>query len=170
LEALALFVLVEGCLHSGRYTDVRDVGGHALELARAADDKEVIALVLARLGMAAAHERRLDEATERLTEAVEHARALGFPETAAWCCEGLGLVAAERGDPGRAARLLGAGESLRRAAGGVVQPAEAAAREAALSTIRRVLPVEDLRAALEHGRGLGLEAAAAEATGPWRTV
>jgi predicted ATPase/DNA-binding SARP family transcriptional activator len=170
LEALALFVLVEGCLHSGRYTDVRDVGGHALELARAADDKEVIALVLARLGMAAAHERRLDEATERLTEAVEHARALGFPETAAWCCEGLGLVAAERGDPGRAARLLGAGESLRRAAGGVVQPAEAAAREAALSTIRRVLPVEDLRAALEHGRGLGLEAAAAEVTGPWRTV
>jgi ATP/maltotriose-dependent transcriptional regulator MalT len=165
LEALALFVLAEGCLHGGRYAEVREVGGRALELARAADDQEAIALVLARLGIAAAHDRRLDGATERLTEAVEHARALGFPETAAWCCEGLGLVAAERGDPVRAARLLGAGESLRRAAGGVVQPAEAAARETALSAIHRALPVEEVQAALEDGRGLGLEAAAAEATG-----
>jgi non-specific serine/threonine protein kinase len=170
LEALALFVLAEGCLHGGRYADVRDVGGRALELARAADDQEAIALVLARLGIAAAHERRFDEATERLTEAVEHARALGFPETAAWCCEGLGLVAAERGAPVRAARLLGAGESLRRAAGGVVQPAEAAAREAALSTIHRALPEEEVQAALEDGRGLGLEAAAEEATAAGRAM
>ena len=139
LEALALFILAEGLLHGGRYADVRDVGGRALGLARTVGDTEVIAIVLARLGIAAAHERRLDEASEHLTEAVEHARALGFPETAAWCCEGLALVAAEPGDVVRAARLLGAGESLRRAGGGVVQPAEAAAREAALAAIHRAL-------------------------------
>ena len=165
LEALALFILAEGSLHGGRYADVRDVGGRALGLARTAGDTEVIAIVLARLGIAAAHERRLDEASEHLTEAVEHARALGFPETAAWCCEGLALVAAERGDVVRAARLLGAGESLRRAGGGVVQPAEAAAREAAVATIHRALPLEQVQAALEAGRGLSLDDAATEVMG-----
>ena len=165
LEALALFILAEGSLHGGRYADVRDVGGRALGLARTAGDTEVIAIVLARLGMAAAHERRLDEASEHLIEAVEHARALGFPETAAWCCEGLALVAAERGDVVRAARLLGAGESLRRAGGGVIQPAEAAAREAAMATIHRALPLEEVEAALEAGRGLSLDDAATEMMG-----
>ena len=170
LEALALFILAEGSLHGGRYADVRDVGGRALALARTAGDKEVIAIALARVGIAAAHERRLDEASEHLAEAVEHARALGFPETAAWCCEGLALVAAERGDVVRAARLLGAGESLRRAGGGIVQPAEAAAREAAEATIHRVLPVEQVQAALEAGRGLSLDDAAMEAMGTPRAM
>jgi predicted ATPase/DNA-binding SARP family transcriptional activator len=165
LEALALFTLAEGCLHAGRYADVREIGGRALGLARAAGDEEVIAIVLARLGIAAAHERSLDEAREHLAEALEHAQALGFPETAAWCCEGLALVAAELGDLVRAARLVGAAESLRRAGGGVVQPAEAAAREAALAAIHRALPVEQVEAALELGRGLSLDDAATEAMG-----
>jgi predicted ATPase/DNA-binding SARP family transcriptional activator len=163
LEALALFTLAEGSLHGGRYADVRDVGGRAHDLARTVGDKEVLAIVLARLGIAAAHERRLEEASDHLAEAVEYARALGFPETAALCCEGLALVAAERGDVVRAARLLGAGESLRRAGGGVVQPAEAAARAAALATIQRALPVQEVQAALEAGRGLSLADAATEA-------
>ena len=170
LEALALFILAEGALHAGRYEDVRDVGGRALGLARTAGDSEVIALSLARLGIAAAHERRLDEAAEHLVEAVEHARALGFPETAAWCCEGLALVAAERRDVVRAARLIGAGESLRRAGGGIVQPAEAAVRQAAMAAIERGLPVEQVQAALAAGRALSLEDAATEATASSRRV
>ena len=163
LEALALFVFAEGCLHGRRYADVHETGRRALGLAREARDPEVIAIVLARLGIAAAHERRLEEAREYLTEAMEHARALSFAETGAWCCEGLALVSAELGDVTRAARLLGAGESLRRSGGGVVQPAEAAAREAAVVTIRRTLPADALEAELEAGRSLGLEAAAREA-------
>ena len=170
LEALALFILAEGTLHGGRYADVREVGGRALGLARTAGDPEVIAIALARLGIAAALERRLDEASEHLAEAVEHARALGFPETAAWCCEGLALVAAELGDVVRAARLLGAGESLRRAGGGVVQPAEAAVREAAMATIRQALAMEQVQAALEAGRGLSLADAATEAIGARRAL
>jgi predicted ATPase/DNA-binding SARP family transcriptional activator len=165
LEALALFILAEGSLHGGRYADVRHVGGRALDLARTAGDREVVALALARLGIAAAHDRRFDEASAHLAEAMEHARALGFPETAAWCCEGLALVAAEHGHVVRAARLLGAGESLRRAGGGVVQPAEAAVREATLATIHRALPVEQVHSALAAGRELGLDGAAAEAIG-----
>jgi predicted ATPase/DNA-binding SARP family transcriptional activator len=170
LEAIALFILAEGLLHGGRYADARDVGGRAQGLARTVGDTEVIAVILARLGIAAAHERRLDEASEHLAEAVELARALGFPETAAWCCEGLALVAAELGDVVRAARLLGAGESLRRAGGGVVQPAEAAAREAALTAINRALPAEQVHAALEAGRGLSLDDAVTEAMGTPRAM
>jgi predicted ATPase/DNA-binding SARP family transcriptional activator len=170
LEALALFILAEGYLHGGRYAEVRDLGGRALGIARIAGDREVIALTLARLGIAAAHERRLGEATEQLAEAVEHAQALGFPETAAWCCEGLALVAAELGHDVRAARLLGAGESLRRAGGGVVQPAEAAAREAALARIRLTLPMAHVQAALDAGRVLSLDEAATEAIGTPRAM
>jgi predicted ATPase/DNA-binding SARP family transcriptional activator len=170
LEALALFTLAEGCLHAGRYADVREIGCRALGLARTAGDEEVIAIVLARLGIAAAHERRLDEAREHLIEALDHAQALGFPETAAWCCEGLALLAAEVGDLVRAARLVGAAESLRRAGGGIVQPAEAAAREAALAAIHRALPVEQVEAALEAGRGLSLDDAATEAMGNPRAM
>ncbi len=170
LEAIALFILAEGFLHGGRYADARDVGGRAQGLARTVGDTEVIAVILARLGITAAHERRLDEASDHLVEAVELARALGFPETAAWCCEGLALVAAELGDVVRAARLLGAGESLRRAGGGVVQPAEAAAREAALTAINLALPAEQVHAALEAGRGLSLDDAVTEAIGAPRAM
>ncbi|MDQ3672594.1 MAG: hypothetical protein M3364_09215 [Actinomycetota bacterium] len=165
MEAVALFILAEAALHGGRYEEVREVGGRALELARAVDDGEVMALVLARLGMGAAHEGRLEEAAGELIEALGYVNLLGFPETGAWCCEGLALVAAQWGDPARAARLLGAGEALRRAGGGILQPAEAVARDAATAAIRVALSDEQLEVALETGRRLSLGEAVAEARG-----
>jgi predicted ATPase/DNA-binding SARP family transcriptional activator len=170
LEAVALFILAEGLLHDGRYAEVRDVGSRALALARTAGDPEIISIVLARLGIAAAREHMLEEAAEHLTEALEHARALNFPETAGWCCEGLALVAAERSDCVRAARLLGAGESLRREGGSTIQPAEAALREVTMATLRRALPTDRLQAALEAGRALALDEAAAEALAGTRVL
>jgi hypothetical protein len=147
------------------------VGERALALARSAgDDDEVIALALARLGIGAVHERRLAEASDHLTAALGHAQSLGFPETAAWCCEGLAVVAAERGDPARGARLLGAGEALRQAGGGVVQPAEAAVRETALATIRLALSDDQLEAETESGRRLSLDEAVAEAAATPRAM
>ena len=82
LEALALFMLAEGLLHAGRYAEVGGTGDRALALARSAGDDEVVSLVLARLGIAAVHEDRLQDASAHLIEALEHARRLGFPETA----------------------------------------------------------------------------------------
>lgn len=165
LEAIALFILAEGMLHAGRYGLSREVGARALGLAETAGDTEVIAVIEARLGVAAAHARQVGEAWEHCAAALEHARALGFPEPAAWCCEGLALVAAQVGDVARAARLLGVAESLRRAGGGVIQPAEAVAREAALTAIVGRLPPEEVQAALEAGRALGLDEAVTEAIG-----
>jgi predicted ATPase/DNA-binding SARP family transcriptional activator len=170
LEAIAEFILAESLLHHGRHAEARELGGRALVLARVAGDKEVIAVVLARVGIAAALEHRRDEARTHLVEAVEHARALVFPEPAAWCCEGLALVAAESGDLLRAARLLGAAESLRRAGGGVLQPAEATARAAARTALDRTLAPDVVQAAIEEGRRLGLEEAAQVAISGTRDV
>jgi len=165
IEAIALFILAETALHGRRYADARDAAGRALELSRAIDDPEVMALALARLGMADVHEGRLEEASGHLGEALEYVESLGFPEIGAWCCEGLAVVAAASGDSIRAARLLGAAEALRRQGGGVVQPAEAAAREEALVEIRSALRDEEVEAALEAGRRLDLDEAVAEAAG-----
>jgi predicted ATPase/DNA-binding SARP family transcriptional activator len=163
IEALALFVLAETALHSARYADVRDAGGRALALSRELDDPEGMSLALARLGMADALERRLRDASTRLGEALKYVRLLRFAETGAWCCEGLAVVASERGDAVRAARLLGAAEALRRAGGGIVQPAEAVARSDALAAIGRTLDEQEVAAALEAGRLLSLDEVAAEA-------
>ncbi len=163
IEALALFILAETALHAGRFADAREVGSRALELFRELDDREGMSLALARLGMADALERKLGDAASRLGEALVHVQALGFAETGAWCCEGLAVVAVEIGDPVGAARLLGAAETMRRTGGGVVQPAEAQAREQVLVAIEELLGEERLTAALQAGRALTLQEAAAEA-------
>jgi predicted ATPase/DNA-binding SARP family transcriptional activator len=163
LEGMALFILAEAALQARRYTDVADAGGRALELARALDDRESMALVLSRLGVALAQEGRLDEAAASLGEALEHAGALGFEAAAGNCCNGLALVAALLGNATRAARLLGAGESLQRAGGGLLLPADAAVRERALTWVREALPGDELERALEAGRRMSLADALEEA-------
>ncbi len=165
LEAIALFIFAEAALHGERYSDVLEAAGRALELGRSREDPEVMALALARLGMAAARGGRLEDAREQLREALGYVHALGFPETGAWCCEGLALVAAAWGDSARAARLLGAADGLRRAGGGILQPAEAAARAAALAAIRERLGEDEIEAELELGRRLTLDEAVEEARG-----
>jgi predicted ATPase/DNA-binding SARP family transcriptional activator len=165
IEAIAFFILAEAAVNGGRYSEGHEAGRRALELARSLDDREVMSLALGRLGMAAAHEGRLEEARDRLVEALDHARALGFTEVSASCCDGLALVAAGWGDAARAARLLGAADSLRQASGGILPPAEAAARAASLDAIGESLRYDELGVELELGRGLTLDEAFEEARG-----
>jgi hypothetical protein len=129
------------------------------------DDHEVMSLALGRLGMVAAHEGRLEDARDQLLEALEYVRALGFNDAGAWCCDGLGLVAAEWGDSVRAVRLLGAADALRRAGGGILQPAEAAARASALAAVRDTLGEDEIEAELERGGGLSPDETMEEAQG-----
>jgi hypothetical protein len=113
--------------------------------------------------MAAAHAGRLDEARDHLVEGLEHVRRVGFADTGGWCCYGLALVAGTGGDAVRAARLLGTGDALLRAGGGILQPAEAAARAASLAAISETLREEEIEAELELGRRLTLDDAVDEA-------
>ncbi len=157
LEAIALFILAEAALHTRRYGDLREVGARSLELSRASDDQEGMALALSRLGMGAAHEARLDEAWSQLGEALEYANSLGFRGNAADCCYGLAVVAVGWSDPVRGARLVGAADELRRASGGLLLPAEASARDDALAAIRRILSGDEVATALDEGRRLALD-------------
>jgi tetratricopeptide (TPR) repeat protein len=154
LEAIALFVLAEAALHTRRYGDLQEVGGRSLELSRANDDQEGMALALWRLGMGAAQETRLEEAWSQLGEALECANSLGYRGISGNCCYGLAVVAAARGDPVRSARLVGAADELRRASGDLLLPAEAEARENALATMGQTMHGDDIAAALEAGRRL----------------
>ena len=138
IEAIALFILAEAALHTRKYDELREIGGRSLELSRAIDDQEGMALALWRLGMGAAQETRLEEAWRQLGEALEYANSLGFRGISGNCCYGLAVVAAGWSDPVRSARLVGAADELRRASGGLLLPAEAAARENALAAIRRI--------------------------------
>jgi predicted ATPase/DNA-binding SARP family transcriptional activator len=165
IEAIALFILAEAALETRRYSEVRSAGERALELSRSSDDREGMALALSRLGIGALHEGRSEEAFDRLLEALDYAALLGFPAIGATCCDGLAAVVAGSGDSIRAARLLGAGETLRRAGGGVPMPAEAATREMALAAVRRELSDGDAEGALEAGCGLSMEQALATARG-----
>jgi predicted ATPase/DNA-binding SARP family transcriptional activator len=157
LEAIALFILAEVALHMRRYGDLQEIGERSLELSRAIDDQEGIALVLSRLGMGAAHAARLEEARGQLGDALELATGLGFPGIAANCCYGLALVAAGWGDAGRGARLVGAADELLRASGFLLLPAEADARENALAAVHESLSAEDVAAALDQGHRLALD-------------
>jgi hypothetical protein len=113
--------------------------------------------------MAAAHEGRLEDARALLVEAIELTCVLGFGPFGARCCDGLAFVAAASGDAARSARLLGAGEAMRRAAGAYRMPAEAAARGDALAAIREMLSEHAIEDELERGSHLTLDEAAEEA-------
>ena len=163
LEAIAHFIFAEATLHGRLYADARRAGERALELARPLDDPEVLSIVLGTLGLAAALEGRLREAADQLLEALAHAREIGFAHPAVVSCDGLALIEATSGDAARAARLLGAAEAMRRVSGGVVRPAETAARDQALAAIRRTLADGELEEELDRGRRLTLDESVAEA-------
>jgi hypothetical protein len=87
-----------------------------------------------------------------------------FRETAAFCCHGLGAVAAMMGEADMAARLCGAAEALWEHCGVVERPAHAQDRVMAiLAPARRKLGPEAFAAAWAVGRALSPQAACNEA-------
>jgi hypothetical protein len=86
-------------------------------------------------------------------------------DNACWAIELAGCALASA-DPGRAARLLGAAAELRTVLGGNLSGLELAQHDRALSLIGGSLEQEQLTAALEAGRRLSLENAAAAVLQP----
>jgi len=79
------------------------------------------------------------------------------------CLRGLGAAAAVQDQPRRAARLLGAEESLRERTELILYPGERADLERAISHAREALGGQAFTVAWEAGRALSLEEAVAEA-------
>jgi hypothetical protein len=73
------------------------------------------------------------------------------------CLETMAAIAALEGNPDRAARLFGAGESLREAVGASVLPAYRADYESGMAAVRRTLSSESLRLAWTAGRAMPMD-------------
>jgi hypothetical protein len=97
-------------------------------------------------------------------EALERARAVGSDEFIGLCLDGLGAVAAKRGDWARAARMAGAAGARRESSGATLDPADRAFRERYLDEARATLGEARLEAAIAEGGALTLEQALREAS------
>jgi predicted ATPase/class 3 adenylate cyclase len=115
---------------------------------------------LAALGSVALHEGRTADAVERLRESIELAARVGDRGILAWALELLGAALVET-EPQRAARLLGAADTLRQTLESPLQGIERALHMQTMASLESV----DVEAAWESGRALSPEDAAAFALG-----
>ena len=139
--------------------------GRALDSSRRV--RHVMALFHALAGLAALHwiHGRTEDASQAATEALEHYRTGGFPRfrnriddmsplqvSAAVCCSVLAAIAAEAGEPERAAILLGQADQLRTDASAGVPPFQRDDEERARKAARAALGSPAFLAAFERGR------------------
>ena len=131
-----------------------------LRLSREIGDQRGIADALRNLGWLACQAGRSDEAFVDLHEAMERFAAMEDRIGIAECLVGLAqVVAAET--PARAARLLGAAESMRDAIGAPLPTELQPGVTGTLAQLREVLGETDLQGAMADGRAM----AAGEAVG-----
>ena len=98
-----------------------------------------------------------------LAEAFDLVEEVAAKREGAYALEAAASLAESAGDPARAARYLAAAQALREAIGSPLVPLEQREREARLARIAAALGAPAFAEASEAGRGLGFEAAVAEA-------
>jgi predicted ATPase/class 3 adenylate cyclase len=154
---IALHNLGELFLVRGDYAQARARLEESLELFREVGDERKIVEELAALGVLASREGRRDEAEALLREGLEYAGALVDKELAIWCIGEVVSLAVAAGEAERAARLLGAIETLREETGHAAQPDERRIEEQTRSALAVELGDANLAAALLIGRAMTFE-------------
>jgi predicted ATPase/class 3 adenylate cyclase len=155
--AVAIGNLADLFLEQGDYAQARVDYEESLELFREVGDERKIVEDLVSLGIVASREGRRDEAEALLREGLEYAEAMVDKELAIWCLGELAALAVVAGEAERAARLLGAVETLREETGHAAQPDERRAQEQARSALASELGEEHFAAALLIGREMTFE-------------
>jgi predicted ATPase len=155
--ATAIWNLGDLALEQGDYTQARARYEESLGLFREVGDERTIMQCLGGLGVLASREGRSDEAEALLRESLEYAEALADKELAIWCLGELAALAVSAGDAQRAAKLLGAIETLRQETGHVAQPEERRVDDQTRTALAAKLGDEDLAAALLEGREMTFE-------------
>ena len=112
--------------------------------------------VLSRMAPSRRHNQHPAEERQRDRQQGDGARAAA---PLAECLEGLAGVVGVRGQPARAALLLGAAEALRNAIGAPVPPADRADYERSVAAVRTQLDATAFGAAWAEGRSTPLEQA-----------
>ena len=108
---------------------------------------------------------RSDEALALYHETIRAWQHLGASGAVAHQLESLAVIAVAQSQPARAARLLGAAETLRSSVGAGMMPAERAEYDQALAELRDRLPAAELEAAWASGRTMGMDEAIEYALG-----
>ena len=166
---LAVTCLAWTLNHLGHAAQLRGNYDRAARLHRESlnhfDDTDHFGLVWAYhgLGAAALGLQNRNEATTWLAQGLALSQTLSDRASLAWCLAGLGSVAAQDQQPGRAARLWGAAETLREVIGCRPAPATRTIYERAVAVARAQLGDDAFAADLGAGRMLTLEQAIAEA-------
>jgi predicted ATPase/DNA-binding CsgD family transcriptional regulator len=138
----------------------------SLALYRALGSVHGTASVLGTLGRALLEQGDHERALAVLGEGLVLSQQIGNKWYAISALEGLAATTTARGEWERAARLFGAVEALVEASGIVVQPADRAANERLLTTVRAHLDEATFAAAWAAGAAAPPEAAMAEAPAP----
>jgi hypothetical protein len=112
------------------------------------------------LAHVANREGRYADAARLGQEALNGALAIRFLEQAASGARFLAWSLAERHQPARAARLLGAAAEFYRHTGTAMQSSDTAAEHAARNALDRLLDEHTLNALLDEGRTMTIEQAA----------
>ena len=161
--AVGIGNLADISLEQGDYTQARARFEESLGLFRQVGDERKVVETLVGLGIVASRQDRRDEAEALLHESLEYAEALVDKELAIWCLEELAALAVSGGEAERAARLLGAIETLRDETGHAAHIEERRMDEQTRNALVSELGEERFDAGLAIGRELTFEQAVAYA-------
>ncbi len=117
------------------------------------------------LGYIALYQGNLEKADQLFHESLTVFRELGTSRGIMECLAGLARLALLRGDPTRAAILLGGATSLIHAAGADWWPADQVEYQHSLKAIQATLPQAEFTAAWKTGQAMTLEQAIAYEAG-----
>jgi predicted ATPase len=165
IAAIALLNLGYVALLRGELEAADDYLRRAVDLAASCGELHAQARSLAARSSVALEGGRFEDARGLAMQSLAIAAPTHDRDNACWAIELAGCALASA-DPGRAARLLGAAAELRTVLGGNLSGLELAQHDRALSLIGGSLEQEQLTAALEAGRRLSLEDAAATVLQP----
>jgi predicted ATPase len=155
--------LADISLEQGDYAQARARFEESLGLFREVGDERKVVENLVGLGIVASRQGRRDEGEALLHESLEYAEALVDKELAIWCLEELAVLAVSVGAAERAARLVGAIETLREETGHAAQIEERRLDQQTRNELVSKLGEERFAAALVSGRELTFEQAVAYA-------
>lgn len=164
-HALALINHGIALRHTGDLAEARRLHEASASTFRAFGDDWGLAMALRNLGMIDALEGRHDAAAALYRESLRHLSASGERWFLSRAMEELAAVLMRRGEGRRAARLLGAAESLRDSVGAPIVPFYEARYRETCDALRAALGPEALGACWQEGRSLSTEAALDEALG-----
>lgn len=147
----------------GDYEQAQSLLEESLDLFRELGEKEGIAMVLNNLGQIAREQERYVEARALHEDSLFILQVLGDKMAIAVCLLGLADTARAEGRPERAVRLLGAIDSMLKAAGAVLEPTDRNEYDRNVASTREVLGEDAFQSAWAAGQEMALEQAIQEA-------